>query len=409
MNKTLAWISWKMLLSRRTLLKGSAPFALLGLMFGVALLVVSMAVMSGFESTLRDAMVDVTGHVQVIKRSRFLDDWKELEERIRKVEPTLQGAMRFTFIEAVVAHQGQISGVMIQGVDTDYSQKVLNFKSRVISGSEDLTEASDIPLALIGKGLAKRMNLKVGDTFRVVIPVAEVSDPSNFRRQVGQFKIQGILDLGKYDWNERFIVADLKAAQKFAQIGDRYTGLLLKFDDVNYARKAGMNLSQHLGSPYWIRDWRDSNESLFQAVEIERPVIFFVVSIIIFVAAFNISSTLSVSVIQRYADIAVLKTVGVTPKSILKIFSLQGLFIGALGLIGGFILGLILCLAFSFAESRLGLVAGSVYKLDGIQVQIRFIDSVAICIATMVICFLATLAPARKGSQLSPVEGLRYE
>lgn len=409
MNKTLAWISWKLLLSKRTLFKGSAPFALLGLMFGVALLVVSMAVMSGFERTLRDAMVDVTGEVQVIKRSRFLDDWEELTERIRKIEPTLAGSMRFTFIEAVVAHQGQISGVMIQGVDTANSDKVLNFKSRVISGTSDLTEQSDIPLALIGKGLAKRLSLNVGDTFRVVIPVAEASDPSSFRRQVGQFKIQGILDLGKYDWNERFIVSDLKAAQDLAQIGDRYTGLLLKFGDVNYARKAGMNISQQLGAPYWVRDWRDSNESLFEAVEIERPVIFFVVSIIIFVAAFNISSTLSVSVIQRYADIAVLKTVGVTPKSILKIFSMQGVLIGALGLIGGFVLGILLCVLFTFAESRLSLVAGSVYKLDGIKVQIRFIDSIAICIATMVICFLATLAPARKGSQLSPVEGLRYE
>jgi lipoprotein-releasing system permease protein len=408
-NKTLLWISWKLLMSRRVLFFGAAPFALLGLMLGVAMLVVSMAVMSGFEKTLRDSMADVTGHAQVIKRSRFVDDWQELAEKVRKIEPRLVGASRFTFIEAVVAHQGQISGVMIQGVDTAESDKVLNFKSRVVAGSDDLREESETPLALIGKGLAQRLGLKPGDIFRVVIPVAESSDPSSFKRQVGAFKIQGVLDLGKYDWNERFIVADLAASQKLAQIGDRYTGLLLRFDDIEVARPAALKISEALGSPYWVRDWRDSNQSLFEAVEIERPVIFFVVSIIIFVAAFNISSTLSVSVIQRYADIAVLKTVGLTSKAIMKIFSLQGLFIGFLGLVGGFVLGGLLCLLFMLLESRLGLVAGSVYKIDGIQVQIRWVDSFAICLATLVICFLATLAPARKGGKLSPVQGLRHE
>jgi len=113
-NKTLLWISLKLLLSKKTLFGGSAPFALGGLMAGVALLVVSMAVMSGFESTLRDATADVTGQVQIIKRSRFVDDWQELEARIKKIEPTLTGLTRFSFIEAVVAHQGQISGVMIK-------------------------------------------------------------------------------------------------------------------------------------------------------------------------------------------------------------------------------------------------------------------------------------------------------
>ncbi|WP_374079432.1 FtsX-like permease family protein [Bdellovibrio bacteriovorus] len=409
MNKSLAWISWRLLMSRKTLFGGSAPLSLMGLVLGVAVLVASMAVMSGFESTLKNAMADVSGHAQVVKRSRFPDDWKELEDRIRKAEPTLVDSSRFVFIEAVLAHQGKISGILIQGVDTERVNKVLNFKGRVVSGSEDLSPVSEVPLALIGKGLAAKMDLKVGDRFRVVVPIADAVDPSKFQRRVGEFQVQGVLDLGKYEWNERFILSDLKAAQTVADIGDRYSGLLLRFQDVDHARTAAFNLSQVLGSPYWVRDWRDSNENLFEAVQVERPVIFFVVLIITLVAAFNISATLFVNVVRRYKDIAILKTVGLSRADIIKIFAFQGLFLGGIGIFFGFLLGFVLCGLFAFAQSRLGLVAGEVYRLDSIELNIRLVDSLAICVATLLICFIATLAPARRGGKLSPVEGLRNE
>lgn len=383
--------------------------ALLGLILGVAALVVSMAVMSGFESTLKQAMADVTGHAQVIKRSRFPDDWQELEARIRTAEPTLVSSSRFVFIEAVVAREGNVSGVLIQGVDSERMNQVLNFRARVISGSDDMSEPTDIPFGLIGKDLAKRMNLKVGDTFKVVVPIAESSDPSSFKRRMGEFRVQGILDLGKYEWNERFIITDLAAAQKIAEIGDRYSGLILKFQDIDYARKAAFHLSQVLGAPYLVRDWRDSSENLFEAVMVERPAIFMVISIIIFVAAFNISSTLFVNVVQRFKDIAILKTVGLSRLDVIKIFTLQGLFLGLVGVIGGFGLGFILSLLFSYAQSRLGLVSGGVYRIDGIEPNIRLVDSLAIVIVTLGICFVATLAPARRGGRLSPMEGLRNE
>lgn len=409
MNKSLAWIAWRLLVSRKTLFGGSTPLSLLGLILGVAALVASMAVMSGFELTLKNAMADVSGHVQVVKRSRFPDDWLELEDRIRKTEPTLVSSTRFVFIEAVLAHSGKISGVLLQGVDTKRVNEVLNFNKRVVSGSQDLNVESEVPLALIGKGLALKMNLKVGDKFRVVVPVADAIDPSKFKRRMGEFQVQGILDLGKYDWNERFILANLATTQQIADIGERYSGLLLRFGDVDYARKAASKLAGVLGSPYWVRDWRESNENLFEAVTVERPGIFFVVLIITLVAAFNVSATLFVNVVRRYKDIAILKTVGLSRKDVIKIFAFQGLFMGCIGLFFGFLLGLLLCLAFSLAQSSLGLVAGEVYRLDSIDLNVRFIDLSAIAVATLLICFVATLAPARRGGNLEPLEGLRSE
>lgn len=409
MNKSLAWIAWRLLISRKTFFGGSTPLSLLGLILGVAALVASMAVMSGFESTLKHAMADVSGHVQVVKRSRYPDDWVELEGRIRLAEPTLVSSSRFVFIEAVLAHQGKISGVLLEGVDTKRVNEVLNFDKRVVSGSQDLSVLSDIPLALIGKGVAAKMNLKVGDRFRVVVPIADAVDPSKFKRRMGEFKVQGVLDLGKYDWNERFILADLPTTQQIADIGDRYSGLLLRFQDVDYARKAAVSLTNYLGAPYWVRDWRESNENLFEAVTVERPGIFFVVLIITLVAAFNVSATLFVNVVRRYKDIAILKTVGLSRKDIIRIFAFQGFFMGCIGLFFGFLLGLILCFAFTFAQTRLGLVAGEVYRLDSIDLNIRIVDLLAIAVATLLICFIATLAPARRGGNLEPLEGLRSE
>ncbi|MFV3410392.1 FtsX-like permease family protein [Bdellovibrio bacteriovorus] len=409
MKSSLPWLSWRLLFSRKTMFGGSAPLALLGLVLGVAALVASMAVMSGFENTLKTAMAEVSGHAQVVKRSRFPDDWKELEERIRKAEPTLVSTSRFVFIEAVLANKGQISGVLIQGVDTQRVNEVLNFKRRIVSGSDDLNVATDVPLALVGKNLAKKMNLNVGDTFRVVVPVADSVDPSKFQRRVGAFKVQGVLDLGKHDWNERFILSDLKATQDLADIGDRYSGLLLKFQDVDHAREGAFNLSGVLGAPYWVRDWRDANENLFEAINVERPGIFFVVLVITIVAAFNVSATLFVNVVRRFKDIAILKTVGLSQKDIMKIFVCQGLFMGVVGLVLGFVLGVGIAYLFEFMQGRLSLISGEVYRLENIELQIRFVDGVAICIATLVICLIATIAPARRGAKLEPVEGLRSE
>jgi lipoprotein-releasing system permease protein len=405
----VVWIAVKLLFSRRTLFGGSAVLSLIGLVLGVGALVVSMAVVSGFEATLKSALADVTGHVQIIKRPMLSEPWQELESQIRKIEPSLVSSVRFLRTEAVIAHQGVVSGVLIQGIDEERAPDVLNFSSRLVSGELNLksTDPSVTP-ALIGKRIADRVGLKMGDSFRVVMPIPDAVDPGRFERRVVEFQVRGILDMGRTDWNERMIITTLSAAQKLVKIGDRYSGLLLKFKDIDYARTAAFNLSQHLGSNYLVYDWRDLNENLFEAVQIERPVIFLVVLIIIVVAAFNVSSTLFVNVVQRYADIAILKALGLPQKSILRIFSVQGLFMGGIGLIGGTALGLLLCFAFSALQGALGLTSGAVYKVDAIQVDVRFVDWGVIAVSTLLICFLATLAPALRGSKLNPVEGLKY-
>lgn len=408
MRMTL-WLAWKLWWTRKTFFGGSAALSLFGLVLGVACLVASMAVMSGFENTLRSAMADVSGHVTVIQRSRSQSPWEETESKIKSVEPSLVSSMRFTYSEGIVAREGQVLGVVIQGLDQDRVKQVLRLEDRLRSGEMRFQKDQQASGALIGLGVAQRLGLSVGDKFKVVVPISHEMDPQQFKRQVGEFIVRGILDLGKHDWNQRFIITDIETSQKLAQVdSSKYTGLLLRFSNLDYARTAAFNLSDKLGSGFYVRDWRDVNENLFEAVKYERVVIFFVVLVIVIVSAFNVSSTLFVNVVRRYSDIAILKSLGLPSAQILRIYSLQGLIIGTFGLFFGILLGFILCGLFSFYQTRLGLISGDVYKIDSIHIDIRMIDLLAVSIATLMICFLATYAPARRGAQLDPVEGLRY-
>ncbi len=407
MNRLLFWLSFRML-KTQTLRGGTGILALVGLTVGVASLVVAMAVMSGFQSTLQRAVIDVSGDMMVMKRGKISEPWQEFEDRIRSVESSLVSSTRFLMVEAVAAGQGQISGVLIQGLDFDRVEGVLNLKSRMTEGRiEDVRELPES--ALVGAGLAKRYHLKIGDSLKVVVPVADEFDPNSFRRKVASVTVRGILDLGKYEYNERYVVVPLKLAQDLASVGDKYQGLILKFQDSEKARAIAGRLSETLGVGYWVKDWREINENLFAAVEIERPVIFFVLLVIVIVAAFNVSSHLFVGVIEKYAFVSVLRTFGLSRNQVLKLFSIQGVLLGFLGVFLGVALGLIFCSLVMYGQTHFGLLPGSVYKLDKIDVQVRFVDLIFIVVATMVICFLSTLAPARKGASLNPVDGLKYE
>lgn len=401
------WIAWRLLRSGKAWSGGSIFLSFIGLILGVASLVVSMSVISGFENTLEKSISEVTGHVTVARRGRVQEDAAELEAKVREVENGVRAAVRFLRVEALFTKSGRVHGVIIQGVDPAGRDDVLNLAPRVLSGEMTINPQADPPQAWVGKGLATHFSLQVGDEFRVVMPVADALDPEKFQRRVGRFVVAGIMDLGKFEWNERFILTDLTAVQKIAEVGDRPHGLLLRYEDAEIARGAGLRLAQALGPTYSVTDWREINEHLFEAIRLEKPVIFFVVFIIVVVAAFNIASTLFVNILRQTREIGLLRALGFARASVLRMVTFQGLIIGLIGCIAGISLGLLLCVGFSWLQSSLGVIAGSVYKLEGIRVQIRIEDLIAIIASTLLICTLAALAPARRAARLTPVEGLR--
>lgn len=407
------WLSCKLLFTKKNLFKPSTLIAIIGLAIGVGTLIVSMAVISGYTNTLKKAVSDSTGHVQILRTSAYGEDWRTLLEKIKQIEPTLTGATRFVYSEGVVAQRGQVFGVVLQGLDTDSYASVLNIKTRLVEGSDHFQgQTENRPHALIGKGIAKRLSLHIGDTLNVVIPLMQsslqASDINQFRRKLISFKVVGVLDLGKFEWNEKFIVSELTNIQTAAELNQSYTGLFLKFTDINHARSAGFHIAETLGRGYWVKDWRDLNENVFDAAEFEKIIIFLVVLIIVVVAAFNLTSTIFINVMQSYTTLSVLKSLGLRRQDILKLFSAQGLILGGLSLLLGLVFGLLFCLGFLFLQDRLGVIAGSVYKIDHIDVSLQWIDLLFVALATLLICFLASLAPAYRGSRLSVTEGLKY-
>ncbi len=403
------WLAFRLLFCKKTFGQTNILVALVGLIIGVACLVVAMAVMSGFEATLRKSVVDVAGHLQVIRTGPGTPQWDDLEKKIYEMDSQIQASLKFIFLEAVLAHKGETLGVSLEGVDSKKWREVLDFSKRVVSGSLNLVSEDEIPKALIGEGLATRMGLSVGDVFRVVVPIADALDPHHFGRHLGQFRVGGILDYGKFEWNERFMIIDLAAAQNLAKIGDRINGLIFRIKDLDHTNDVYFNLMSRLGSGFVVRTWRDANENLFQASQGEKVVIFFVVFIIMLVAAFSVASSFYVNVFQRYPDLAIFKTVGIKPSSLVKVYGYQGLFLGFVGVVFGYLLGLTLCFLFVWGQRVFHLMPGSVYKLNEIQVDIKLLDTVAIISSTLLICLLASIFPARRGAALNPVEGLRYE
>jgi lipoprotein-releasing system permease protein len=401
------WIALKTLQSSQKRTGLASWFSFIGLILGVASMMVAMAVISGFETTLKNAIIDVRGHLIVFKQGRSLDDPSQFQAKLKKIVPDITATIPFVMVEAVAAHQGRLQGVIIQGIDADAASKHLGISKRIVEGKFDFSKVEDSMGVVVGKGFANNFNLKVGDTFRMVLPIANDLNPVDFKRRMGKFKISGIVDLGKHQYNERYLIADLKQAQDFAMLGGRYLGLMVKVKDDEKARALGIALSAELGSKYWVQDWEDDN--LFEAVKIEKPILFVVLLIIVIVAALNISSTLFINVVQRYSDIGVLKAMGATKSWIRKIFISQGLIIGFVGNLLGVLLGLLFCWIFVLLQKNLGVIDGRVYHVDEIALQIRFWDIFSIFFFTMLICFLSTLAPAWRGARLKPVEGLRYE
>lgn len=415
------WLAFRYFGSWRKFLNLSTSLSLAGIVIGVASLVVSMAVFSGYNRTLEKTVQDTVGHILISKRGSV-----NQEEILKDLEPVVKGLVAktpFIYAEAILAHGGKINGILLEGVDESTVHSVLNLKSRLIAGELELGSgdggrargaegeetAAYTPKVLIGKGIAQKFDLKVGDVFRIVVPLAAEFQASSFRPKLGKFKVGGIVNFGRYDFDSRYVIIELKEAQKFAELGDRVTGYRLKLEDPYKAREISNEIANKYGMNYWARDWLEVNRNLFEAAYIEKVVLFFVLQILIIAAAFNTANTLYIGVVRKYRDISVLKTMGAGDGLIRRIFIFQGLIVGAFGSLVGIGVGLLLCQAFEWAQTRWQLIPAEVYRLDHIELRIQGQDILAIIGATMLICFLATLVPSRRGARISPVEGLRYE
>jgi len=401
------WLVKRQIKSGGRFLAVTSTLAFIGMVIGVACLVLSMGVVSGFETTLKKAVIDVTGHLMVMKSGGTIDDLGEIVPKIKKILPDMVAYAPFFQTEALIAKNGKTSGVVVQGIDLDSAMQVLNLSGRIVQGSIQLGDQNGVSRAVLGKALAKKFGLRVGDIFQVVAPRPSKSSSYSFSPRSKKFLISGILDLGKYEYDLRFVMTSLQAARYIVGKDTGFSGIKIRLKSAEDAPLASQVLMTKLGYPYWSKDWVDMSRNLFEAIKLEKVVIFVVLLFMIITACFNICSTLFVNVLKRYADISILKAMGASPRFLMGIFSLQGFVIGFLGSFTGIVLGWILSVL--LAHSSLFQVSAEIYKLDHLTVEMRFWDIMAIVSVSLIICLLSTLAPALRGARMNIVDGLRYE
>lgn len=411
MNLKIEWtLMRRFFWNQEALSTRSSLFAMLGIALGVSVLYVALSVMSGFEKTLKQSLMDVRGHLTVVKRSSQQDPWQELFQKVKDLDPRVLNGTPFLTLEGVTAGQGVVQGVLIQGLDEKTFDDVIKLRERLIQGKIDISKNQEgISGALIGTDLAARMGKTIGDKISVVVPRFGDLDTSGYRRSVGQFEIRGILDLGKFEWNERLVVIRLPEAQKLGEVKNRYAGVMLTVDDPELAEIMSTELVSKLGAPHWVRDWKSEHENTFAAVQIERRIIFFVVFIILVVAAFSLASNLLLQTLQKSSEIAVLKSLGMRRISVIRLFLMQGLFLGLSGIALGFLLGGLFRWVLTIYQSQWGLIAGSVYKVSHIDLSVRSVDLFWITFSTLLISVVSGCVPAIRAAQKLPGEGLKYE
>jgi lipoprotein-releasing system permease protein len=312
-----------------------------------------------------------------------------------------------------------VSGVIVRGVDPDLEADVsdlgkyitsgeLSYLNKAVSGKK---KRSGI---ILGHELARKMGVMPEDLVSIISPASRLT-PVGLIPKMKLFRVVGIFESGMYEYDSNLAFISLTSAQKFFSMKEKVTGIEIRVNDIDQANVVASAVQDMLGFPYYARDWMRMNRNLFSALRMEKIVMFVILILIILVAAFNIVSTLFMVVMEKTKEIAILKSMGATSKSIMMIFSMQGLIIGLtgtfLGCIGGFTIVPNINEIVGVIENLFGVTAfpSDIYYLDKLPSEIQYMDSVLIIIFSIIICFLASLYPAWRASKLNPVDGLRYE
>lgn len=402
------WLYRRFIFQKKLFLEPTTVFSLAGITLGVAFLVVSMAGFSGFTESLKRSIIDVSGDISVFKRGGRISDPEKVKDQIQKASPQVREALGFVQLEVLVANKGKLNAVILQGVDWKRAETMTELKQREIASVKPDFEGVGEP-ALIGKVVAQKLQLNVGDSFKAILPKVAKDSATRVTPTVQAFYVQSILDFGKYDYNERVMISKLPVVQGLAGMGEKINGFRLKLKDSDRSVVEAEKIRDELGWDYSVREWSMTNRSLFKAIEYEKMVLFFVMLIMVIAAFFNVSTTLFLGVLRRYSQISVMRALGLKRRAVIFLYCMHGLALGMVGLTLGLILGLLFCLGFENLQKVYPIMPEEVYRMSNFSTQFQLEDIVWVIVATLVICLLSTLAPAIRGSRLSPVDGLKYE
>ena len=376
-----------------------------GVMVGVMALIVVIAVMNGFDADLKARILGGQSHIVLMRHGSAFNQYHLVLEKIADT-PGVEAATPYIITQGMLRSKSGAVGAVVRGIDPQTAGQVMKTLEQVALTDVSAKSKTEVPGIVLGKELARNLGVIEGDMIHLMSPRGMLS-PIGHIPSMKQFKVTGFFQSGMYEYDQTFAFIHLKDAQRMLRMANSVTGIDIRVDNIYHAREIADRLVSKLGFPYWARDWMQMNKNLFRALKMERWVMAIILILIVLVAAFNIASSLIMLVMGKTRDIAILKAMGATTKSIRKIFVFSGMVIGSVGTVLGLILGLVLCTLLKHYDIY-ELTGDIYYFTTTLPVKIEIFWVIGIVSAAMLICFLATLYPAHQAAKLDPVEAIRY-
>ena len=386
--------------------------SMLGIALGVTALITVLSVMNGFEKELRERILGMAAHATVSGPEGRLEGWREVAERLAG-QPRLLGLAPYVQAEGMLTEGDTVRGTRVRGILPKAEPQVSTVGSQMIEGRlEDL-----VPGAfgmLLGRDLARVLGVGVGDRVTLVAPQARVT-PAGVLPRLRRFTVVGVFAVGMYEYDAGLALIHIEDAAKLFGLGDAVSGLRLRIDDMFAAPRVAREVAAQLPGRYWVSDWTQQHANFFRAVRTEKTVMFVILTLIVAVAAFNIVSTLVMVVSDKKSDIAILRTLGASPRSIMGMFMVQGSIIGVVGTVLGVVGGVALALNVETVVAgieqlfRVKFLSPDVYYISDLPSDMHWGDVARIALVALVLSLGATLYPAWRASRTQPAEALRYE
>lgn len=382
-----------------------------GIGLGVAALIVVLSVMNGFQKEVRDRMLGVLSHLEVLASGEALRDWQLVIDQARRDSRIIAGAP-FVNGQAMITRDSAVRGVWVRGIEPSLEPTVAEFASRAVTGSLDALRPGEFGIA-IGRELASQWLLGLGDKLTLIAPQATAT-PAGMVPRLRQFTVVAIFDSGHYEYDASLLLTHLRDAAVLFRV-DGVSGVRLRTTDMMNAPAIARDLGMQLPGRPLVRDWTAENRNWFAAVQIEKRMMFIILTLIIAVAAFNLVSMLVMTVTDKQSDIAILRTLGASPRSILAVFMVQGASVGLLGTFVGLFLGVVVALnvgdAVAAIEQAVGLqvLPKGVYFIDYLPSDLHWGDVLRIGLTACVLALVATIYPSWRAARVRPAEALRHE
>jgi lipoprotein-releasing system permease protein len=386
--------------------------SILGIALGVAALIIVLSVMNGFQREVRDRMLEVIAHIELLDYSgQALPDWQATAAKARQ-NPAVIGAAPFIASQSLIARGDAYKGAVIRGISPADEATVTGLGAALKDGAFARLEPGSWGIVL-GSELARQLNVREGDKITVVAPGGQVT-PAGVAPRLKSFTVVGTFTAGHYEYDSGLALVNIEDAARLYRTGGP-TGVQLKLSDVHEARRIAAELAPVMGPEILVRDWTRSNATWFDAVQVEKRLMSIILTLIVAVAAFNLVSTLVMTVTDKQSDIAILRTLGASPRSIMGIFIVQGAVSGVIGTLSGVGLGLLVACNIDVivpAIERLlnvSFLPGSIYVITKMPSDPQQADIIPIALVSLALSFLATLYPSWRASRVQPAEALRYE